>query len=86
MSADKYIKIDGVSINREWVNKMTKNQFVNHPQVNGLFYRIKPAEKASALSVIYETITGKKSRNGGNAPAPAMESEVSPIIETEKGE
>lgn len=79
MSADKYIKIDGVHISREWVNGMTKNQFINHPQVNGLFYRIKPTEKASALSSIYETITGKKSKNGGNAPAPEVVKEETPV-------
>lgn len=74
----KYVKIDGVDINKEWVSKMSKNQFINHPQVVGLFYRIKPEDRAAALSTIYETITGKKSRNGGNAPAPVVESNDAP--------
>lgn len=86
MSAEKYVKIDGVSLNREWVSKMTKNQFINHPQVSDLFYRIKEKDRSSALTVIYETITGKKSKSSSStAPAPVVESkEESPAIDPEK--
>lgn len=90
----KYIKIDGVSINREWASKLTKTQFINHPQVIELFYRVKEKDRSAALSVIYESVTGKKSKSSSNAPAPVVETkEDTPadpnqnvVSEIEKGE
>ena len=73
MKADKYIKIDGVQLNVAWVNSMSREKFIADPQVNRLFYRIAEKDKVNALSIVYESITGKKSKSGGKS-SPVKES------------
>lgn len=76
MSAGKYIKIDGVQLSVEWVNSMTKEQFIADAQVNRLFFRLADEDKANALSIIYNSIVGEKAKNnGGSEPKPPKDAQ-----------
>jgi hypothetical protein len=64
----KFIKVDGVDLNVAWVSSMSREAFVSNPQVNRLFYRIKEGDRATALSTIYQSVTGKKGKSGKPSP------------------
>lgn len=70
MSRATYIKVDGVDLNVEWVKAMKKDDFIADAQVNRLFYRIPGGSRQAALSTIYETVTGRKSRKASPVADP----------------
>lgn len=83
MRDGKFIKVDGVEVNVAWVTAMTRDEFVADPQVNRLFYRIKESDRATALSTIYQSVTGKKGRSGAKPPPPPVTEPVTDPIKEE---
>ncbi len=51
----KYLKIDGVDLNVDWVKGMSKRQFLKNEQVLALFNG-----REKAMSTAYDTIVGKR--------------------------
>lgn len=74
-----HIKVDGVSLNVAFVKGLSRANFIKHPQVRALFYRIAEDKKDEALSTIYTAITGKERKGaGGAAKSDPAEGEATP--------
>lgn len=87
MAKGQYIKIDGVCLSVDWVKGMTPDQFKADAQVNALFSRISEDKRSDYLSIVYETVTGRKARSGGAKPQPSNDTPADkPKEETPKAE